>query len=55
MQNGGHLQSNTSISEPKRRRLPSISTICLGFVGRGFQKKYCRIHHDIVSTISEAI
>ena len=33
----------------------SFSTLCLGFVGRGFQKKYCRIHHAIESTILEAI
>ena len=57
MQNGGHIQSNTStaVSQKLRGAEPSISTLCLGFVGRGFQKKYCRIHHAIVSTILEAI
>ena len=30
-------------------------TLCIGFVGRRFQKKYCRIHHAIVSAILEAI
>ena len=30
-------------------------TLCIGFVGRRFQKKYCRIHHAIASAILEAI
>ena len=30
-------------------------TLCVGFVGRRFQIKYCRIHHAIVSAILEAI
>ena len=109
LQNGGHFQSNTSISEPKRRRasnvdsmyrfcgayipekvLPNVPhhsfrhcerhftkwrpfpkyyglsqklrgagrpmlTLCIGFVGRRFQKKYCQIHHAIISAILEAI
>ena len=45
-QNGGHLQRNRSILETKRRRA-SIVTLCLGFVGRRFQRKHCRIHHAI--------
>ena len=45
-QNGGHLQRNRSILETKRRRA-SIVTLCPGFVGRKFQRKYCRIHHAI--------
>ena len=44
-----------TISQKLRGVEPSISTLCLGFVGRGFQKKYCRIHHAIVSAILEAI
>ena len=52
--NGGHLQRNKSILETKRRRA-SIVTLCLGFVGRRFQRMYCRIHHAIASTILEAI
>ena len=32
-------------SQKLRGAEPSISTLCLGFMGRGFQKKYCRIHH----------
>ena len=28
-----------------RRAEPSMSTICIGFVGRRFQKKYCQIHY----------
>ena len=54
MQKGGHLQSNTSISETKRRRAFNFDS-CLGFVGRGFQRKYCRIHQAIVSTILREI
>ena len=30
-------------------------TIDIGFVGRRFQKKYCQIHHAIISAILEAI
>ena len=33
---------------------PSISTLDICFVGHIFQKKYCRIHHSIESTILEA-
>ena len=29
--------------------------LCIGFVGRRFQKKYCQIHHAIMSAILEAI
>ena len=32
-----------------------MSTLCIGFVGRRFQKKYRRIHHAIVSVILEDI
>ena len=53
-QNGGHFQNNKPISETKRRRV-SILTLCLCFVGHRFHIKYCRIHHDIASTILEAI
>ena len=58
---GGHLCKMAAIyklirlSQKLRGAEPSISTLRLGFVGRGFQKKYCRIHHAIVSTILEAI
>ena len=58
---GGHLCKMAAIykvirlSQKLGGAAPSISTLCLGFVGRGFQKKYCRIHHAIVSTILEAI
>ena len=30
-------------------------TLCIGFVGRRFQKKYCQIRHAIISAILEAI
>ena len=30
-------------------------TLCIGFVGRRFQKMYCQIHHAIISAILEAI
>ena len=30
-------------------------TLCIGFVWRRFQKKYCRINHAIASAILEAI
>ena len=34
---------------------PSMLTLYIGFVGRRFQQKYCRIHHANVSAILEAI
>ena len=43
------------LSQKLRGAEPPISTLCLGFVGCRFYKKYCRIHHAIVSTILEAI
>ena len=54
LQNGGHLQSNTSISEHKRRRASNVVSM-YRFLGRRFQKSYCRIHHAIISAILEAI
>ena len=30
-------------------------TLCIGFVGSRFQKKYCQIHHAIIFAILEAI
>ena len=53
LQNGSHFLSNTSISETKRRKAFNVDSIC--FVGRRFQKTYCRIHHANVSAILEAI
>ena len=55
LQNGGHFQSNKSISETKRHRAFNVDSIYIGFVGRRFQKRYCRIHHANVSAILEAI
>ena len=52
--NGGDFQSNTSISEITGTE-PSFSTLAIDFVGRRFQKKFCRIHHAIESPILEAI
>ena len=43
------------LSQKLRGAEPSILTLYLGFVGRGFQKKYCRIHHAILSNIFGAI
>ena len=30
-------------------------TLCIGFVGRRFQKKYCQMYHTILSDIVNAI
>ena len=46
---------NVTISLKLRGEEPSLSTLYIGFLGRRFQKKYCRIHHAIVSAILEAI
>ena len=43
------------LSQKLRGAAPSMSTLCIGCVGRRFKKKYCRIHHAIVSAIWEAI
>ena len=57
LQNGGHFQSNTSISETKRRRAFNVDSIYIGFVGRIFQipERYCRIHLANVSAFMEGI
>ena len=44
-----------TISQKLRGVEPSLSTLYIGFLGHRFQKKYCRIHHAIVSAILEAI
>ena len=44
-----------SQSQKLRGAERSMLTLCIGFVGRRFQKKYCQIHHHIVSAILEAI
>ena len=57
----GHLKKMAAISKVIRlsQKLrgadPSMSILSIGFVERRFQKKYCRIHHAIVSVILEAI
>ena len=48
--NGRHF----TISQKLRGVEPSFSTLYIGFLGGKFQKKYCRIHHAIVSAILEA-
>ena len=30
-------------------------TVCIGFVGRRFQKNYCQMYHTILSDIGNAI
>ena len=44
-----------TISQKLRGVETSLSTLYIGFLGRRFQKMYCRIHHAMVSTILEAI
>ena len=59
LQNGDHFQAAISkvirLSEKLRGAEPSMLTLYIGFVGRRFQKKYCRIHNANVSAILEAI
>ena len=43
------------LSQKLRGGERSMLTLCIGFVGRRFQKKYCQIHHAIISAILEAI
>ena len=43
------------LSQKLRGAEPSISTLCQGFAGHRFQKKYSRIHQAIVSAILEGI
>ena len=43
------------LSQNLRGAEPPILTLCIGFVRRRFQKKYCQIHHAIISAILEAI
>ena len=60
LQNGGHFQRVSSIiisiSQNLRGTEPPMLTLYIGFLGRRFQKKkYCQIHHAIISAILEAI
>ena len=43
------------LSQNLRGAEPPMLTLCIGFVGRRFEKKYCQIHHAIISAILEAI
>ena len=43
------------LSQKLRGAEPSMSTLCIGFAGRRFPKKNCRIDQAIVSAILEAI
>ena len=43
------------LSQNQRGAEPPMFTLCIGFVGRRFQKKYCQLHHAITSAILEAI
>ena len=43
------------LSQKLRGTEPSMLTLYIGFVGRRFQKKYCRIHHANESANLEAI
>ena len=43
------------ISESKRRRAFIVDSIYIGFQGRSFQNRYCRIHRAIAPAIYEAI
>ena len=54
---GGHLKYGhyATISQKLRGVKPSLSILSIGFVGRRFQKRYCRKHHAIVSAILEAM
>ena len=43
------------LSQNLRGAESPVLILCIGFVGRRFQKKYCQIHHAIMSAILEAI
>ena len=43
------------LSQNLRGAETPMLTLCIGFVGRRFQKKYCQIHHAIISAILEVI
>ena len=51
LKNGRYL----TISQKLRGVALSLSTPYIGFLGRRFQKNYCRIYHAIVSAILELI
>ena len=51
LQNGGHFQSNTSISEPKRRRASKGDSMYRCGAKIPEKKTYCLIHHAIISAI----
>ena len=43
------------LSQKLRSAEASMSTVCMGFVGRRYQKKYCLIQQAIASVILETI
>ena len=55
LQNGGHFQSIRFYFQNLRGAAPQMLTLCICFVGRSFQKKYCQIHLTIISAILDAI
>ena len=54
LQNGGHFQSNTSSSEPKRRRASNVNSMYRN-CGALIPEKYCHLHHANIYAILEAI
>ena len=49
------ISKEIRLSQNLRGAEPPMLTLCIGFVGRRFQTKYCQIHHAIISAILEAI
>ena len=41
LQNGGHFFKVICLSQNLRGAKPPVLTLCIGFVGRRFQTKYC--------------
>ena len=54
LQNGGHFQI-IRLSQNLRGAEPPMLTLCIGFVGRRFQKNYCQMYHTILSDIVKPI
>ena len=54
LQNGGHLQSIT-VYLKLRGAERSMLTLCIGYMGRRFQKNYCQMYHTILSDIVKPI
>ena len=52
MKNMATISKVIRLSQNLRGAEHPMLTLCIGFVGRTFQKKYCQIHHAILFVLN---